>query len=80
MEDGKGIGLTFDESAKREILDFLNKTIDEENFIVEKDKPIQRVLTVEGEEISYDELGGVQSGSEVFIKKDLISLMKLSRS
>ena len=72
--------LTFDESAKLEILDFLNKTKDDEGFIVEKEKQTQKVLTVDGEEITVDEFGGAKAGSEVFIKRDLISLMKLSRS
>ncbi len=72
--------LTFDESAKKDILDFLNKELDSENFIVEKNKPTQRVRTIEGEEVSFDEFGGAKAGSEVFIKKDLISLMRLSKS
>ena len=72
MEYEKELRLTFDESAKREILSFLDKTVDSEGFIVEKENPTQRVLTVGGEEVSYDEFGGAKAGSEVFIKKDPI--------
>lgn len=74
------VEMTFDKSVKRDILDLLNKTINEEKLIVEKEKPEQKVLTFDGEEISIEEFGGVQKGSEVFIKDDLISLMKLSKS
>jgi len=73
------ITLTFDESAKIEILNFMNKKVDEEGLIVEKDNPSQKVLSIEGEEVSIDEFGGVRKGSEVFIKGDLISLMRLSK-
>ena len=72
--------LTFDESAKKDILDFLDKKVDKDNFIVEKNNQKQRVLTEMGEEVSYDEFGGAKKGSEIFIKKDLISLMRLSTS
>jgi hypothetical protein len=76
----ENIKLTFEDSAKKEILEFLNKDIDKEGFIVEKENPNQRVFTVDGEELSFDELGGIQKGSEVFIKKDLVSLMRLSKN
>ena len=71
--------LTFDESAKLDILDFIDKGVDSEDFIVEKSNPSQRVLTFEGQEISKKEFGGVKRGSEVFIKDDIISLIRISR-
>ena len=71
--------ITFDEAVKKEILDILNKSVDKDDLIVEKDNPNQRVLTFDGEEITLDEFGGVQRGSEVFIKNDIISLMRLSK-
>ena len=73
------IQITFDKSAKKDILDFLNKNVDKDGNIVEKDNPTQRVLTFDGEEITLEEFGGVQRGSEVFIKNDIISLMRLSK-
>ncbi len=79
MKCPEEVKLTFDVSAKEDILKCLNKAIDKEGFIVEKNNPSQRVLTVDGEEISIEEFGGVQKGSEVFIKNDLVSLMKLSK-
>lgn len=71
--------ITFDKTSKRDVLSFLNKTLDNDGFIVEKDNPEQRVLTFDGQEISLDEFGGVQKGSEVFIKNNLVSLMRLSK-
>jgi len=71
--------IVFDKSVKKEILDILNKTVDKDGLIVEKDNPEQKVLTFDGQEISQDEFGGVQKGSEVFIKNNLVSLMRLSK-
>ena len=73
------IKITFDKSCKKDILKFIGKNIDNEDFIVEESDFTQRVLTFEGEEINIDEFGGVQKGSEVFIKNDLISLIRLSK-
>lgn len=70
--------ITFDESAKLDILEFLNKTV-KDGLIVEKNTPSQKVLTFDNQEITLDEFGGVQKGSEVFIKNDLISVMKFLR-
>ena len=64
--------LTFDETAKEDILDMYEKTTDSEGFIVEKDKPEQKVLTPKGEEIHIDEWGGIVKGSEEFIKSDAL--------
>ena len=71
--------LTFDNSAKEDILDILDKKVDKEGFIVEKKKTSQRVLSMDGEEVLLDEFAGAKSGSEVFIKKDIISLMRISK-
>ena len=71
--------LTFDESVKEEILDLFDKSVDSEGFIVEKDNPQQRVLSKDGQEVNIKEFGGIKKGSEVFIKKDLVSLMRLSK-
>lgn len=71
--------LIFTKSVKEDILDLLDKKVDDEGMIVEKDDPEQRVLTFEGQEISVDEFGGVQKGSEVFISDNIVSLMRLSK-
>ncbi|MCK4730279.1 MAG: hypothetical protein KAT28_03085 [Candidatus Aenigmarchaeota archaeon] len=71
--------ITFDKSVKKDILALLGKDINEDNLIVEKTDLEQKVLTFEGEEISLEEFGGIQKGSEVFIKNNLVSLIKLSK-
>ncbi|MFH1127426.1 MAG: hypothetical protein ABIG84_06045 [archaeon] len=71
--------ITFTSSAKRDILDMLGKSVDNEGYIVEKGNPEQKVLTFDGEEINLDEFGGFQRGSEVFIKNNVVSLMKLAK-
>ncbi len=71
--------INFDKNAKKEILDMLGKTVNNERIIVEKENPSQKVLTFDGEEISLEEFGGIQKGSEVFIKNNLVSLIRLSK-
>ena len=36
-------------------------------------------LSFDGEEVTLEDFGGVKKGSEVFIKKDIISLMRFSK-
>lgn len=71
------VTITFDASAKKEILSFFDKTIDDEEYIVEKEDITQRVITPEGEEVKLDEFAGIRKGSEIFIKSDLPSLFSL---
>ena len=71
--------LTFDKDMNEEVLTIFEKTLDEEGFIVEKDNPKQMVLSEEGQEVNIKEFGGIKNGSEIFIKNDLISLMRLSK-
>lgn len=72
--------ITFDISVRRKVLNFLNKDVDNEGFIVEKENPKQKVLAFDGgQEVSLEEFGGVKKGSEVFIKDNLVSLMRLSK-
>lgn len=72
--------ITFDKSVREFIFDTFDKTLDKEGFLVEKDNLNQKVLTPEGLEIKEDEFGGVKKGSEVYIKSDLPSIIKLSDS
>lgn len=72
--------LTFDRSMKKEVLGFFNKQVNKEGIIVEKSNPLQAVMSTDGQEVKVDEFGGIKKGSEVFIKSDLISLMRLSKN
>jgi len=73
----KTFSVTFEESAKEDILDIFDIIIDDEGYLVEKDNPEQRVLTPNGEEILKEEWAGIYRG--YYIKNDIISLMKLSK-
>ena len=71
--------IIFEKSVKKDILNFLDKSVGENNIIVEKDNPEQKVLTFDNQELTLEEFGGIQKGSEVFIKNDVVSLMRLSK-
>ena len=68
----------FDEDSKKKLLEIMDKFVDSEGFIVEKDNPTQRVLTKDGEEIKFTEFAGVRKGSEIFIKNDIDSVLELA--
>ena len=72
--------ITFDESAKKFILSAFNKTKGEDGYIVESNDPTQKVLTPDGSEIKLCQFAGIKKGSEVFIKSDIISLVKLAEN
>lgn len=74
-----GFRITFDSKAKAKVLELLDKGVDKDGYIVEKSNPSQRVLNVEFEEVCLDEFAGIRVGSEIIIKNDLHSLMKLSK-
>ncbi|HLD55023.1 MAG TPA: hypothetical protein VJB35_02060 [Candidatus Nanoarchaeia archaeon] len=72
--------IIFDESSKKSLLRIMNKSVDSQGFIVEKENPSERVLTKDGEEIKLEEFAGVRKGSEVFIKNDMNSILELAES
>ena len=69
--------ITFDDSAKRFILSSFGKDVDAEGYIVEKSDPKQRVLTLDGSEVLESEFAGLHRGSLVFVKSDLVSVIRL---
>jgi len=69
--------ITFEASAKKDILSFFNKSVDSEGYIVEEKDPTQRVLTPDGEEVQLDEFAGIKKGSDIFIKSNVFSLFEL---
>lgn len=70
--------VTFEESFKKEILTIFDKSVDDDDFIVEASNPTQKVLTPNGEDIRLKEFAGIKKGSEIFIKGDLISLIEFA--
>ncbi len=72
--------ITFNKSAKQFILDAFDKTIDKQGYIIEKKNPEQKVLTRDGQEVEFEKFAGIKKGSQVFIKSDLVSIIRLSDS
>ena len=72
--------VTFEREFKKEILETVfDKTLNEENLIVEKGDQAELVPSFEGESISLEEFGGVNQGSEMFLKDDLTSIMHFTK-
>ena len=69
--------ITFEKQAKKFILDIFGKQVDVYGFVVEKNNPQQKVLTPDGDELEENQFAGVKKGSEIYIKSDILSLIKL---
>lgn len=67
--------LVFDDSTKRIILQVFGKSIDDQGYIFDL-KTKQRVLSPEGNEVLASDFAGLRKGSEIFITKDLPSLIQ----
>lgn len=67
--------IVFDESSKKVILQIFGKGIDDQGFIFDM-KTKQRVLSPEGNEVQARDFAGMRKGSEIFITKDLPSLLQ----
>jgi len=70
--------LTFSKLAKKDIMNIFDKTVNADGCVVEKKDPSQKVLAIDGNELNYDEFAGIKKGSEIFIKSDLNSIVKLA--
>jgi len=68
--------ITFSDNitTKKYILSLLDKSINDEGIII--DKKGMPVIDIDGNEITIDEFGLVSSGSEIFVKDNIISLFK----
>jgi hypothetical protein len=66
--------ITFDKSLTLEILSSFKKGVDTENYII--DHAGERVLSYDGEPIQMQHLGGITKGSEIYLKSDIISLIR----
>ena len=70
------LNITFnnDPKTKKFILSLLDKRVNEDGVIVNKDGT--PVIDIDGNEITLDEFGLVASGSEIFVKDNIVSLLK----
>jgi hypothetical protein len=73
--------IEFEQSAKKDILDFLGMTIEEKTgHIIEKDTKEPILSPDNGEPIEAKDFAGLRKGSLVFIKPDINSIIELSDS
>lgn len=71
------MNFTFDSTAKSDILGFFGKEVNEENIIVESSSK-EPVIGLDGYEVYEKDFAGIKKGSEIFLKNDLLSMMKLA--
>jgi hypothetical protein len=71
--------LLFTGNALPFILKAFGKSINEEGIIIDAATG-EPILTPEGEVLTKDKFGGIKKGSEIFIKKDLLSVIKLAEN
>ena len=73
------INITFDSSARRDILKFFDKEVNSKGIIVESSSK-EEVLGLDGTEVYEKEFAGIKGDfeTEVFLKRDLVSMMKLT--
>lgn len=71
--------ITFDSTAKIDLLKLFKKDVNEDGYIIEKDtkKPI---LASDGECLSIENFAGLKKGSLVFLKSDINSIIELADS
>jgi hypothetical protein len=69
--------LLFNEAALPFILEVFDKTINEDGLIIDMNngEPLQ---TTEGEFLTKYKFGGIKKGSEIFLKDDLLTVIKLA--
>jgi len=71
------LNITFanDKNSKYLALAMINKTTDDEEYLIDIDTK-RRVLTKKGEIIHVDDFGGFRNGSEIFFKNDYVSILE----
>ncbi|MEK7497649.1 MAG: hypothetical protein AAB656_01890 [Patescibacteria group bacterium] len=67
--------IIFDKSLAPAILNAFGKAVSEEGLIFDKSTK-KLIFTPEGEEIHKEEFAGIIPGSEIYLKSDIVSLIK----
>lgn len=70
--------ITFDSSVREDVLKGFDKKVNKDGIIVEQSNPEQKVLAQDGEEVNIQQFAGVRRGSQIFIKSDLPSILRLA--
>ena len=66
-----------DPKTKEVLLDLFGNFVDSENFIIDKNN--QRIIDSDGQEMNISQLGAIKNGSQIFVKKNIVSLMSFYR-
>lgn len=67
--------ITFEKGLAEKILGGFGKRVDDSGYIVDSSTN-KRVLSPDGEEVKLSDFAGIVPGSEVFVKSDIVSLIK----
>ena len=67
------INFVVSETQLKKILPMLNNKIDDDGYIIDSSTKI-RVQSKDGDDIRLEEVGGLLTGSKVFVKKNIASL------
>ena len=67
--------IRFDKSASKKVLQYFDKEVNDEGFVVESDTK-RKVFTFDGQDLHINEFGGIFVGSEIYIKSDIVSIIK----
>ncbi len=76
MSDDWDGEITFSKEAAEDVIDLLGKTI-KNGIVVEKDNDEETVPSFDQQELTLEEFGGVQPGSEIFLSNNLVSVLRL---
>ena len=68
--------ITFEKSAKEEVLGFFGKAVDEDGYIIDK-VTHEKVPASDGDDLEFEQFAGIRKGSLVFIKSDINSIIEL---
>lgn len=66
--------IVYDKSMRGVILQALDKRVDDDDYLIDSSGDL--VLTSSGEQIKEKDFGGIIKGSEIYLKKDIDSLIK----
>lgn len=72
------INFANDKYTREFVLSLFSKSVDREGFVIENNTKA-RVLSSDGDEIKFDEFGGVTNGSEIYLKNNIVSLINFYR-
>ena len=71
--------ILFNKQALPYVLEIFGKSINDQGFIVDAETG-KLIITPDDEPITPEEFGAIKKGSEIFLKKDLLTTIKLAEN